>query len=80
MNEDWEKQFEFLFHKMLKETLFEIENDEEIVTLDSSDIKSFISNLLSTQRKEVIRRIEDMRHISNTNYNDLLADLKSGDI
>lgn len=87
MNKDWEKTFEkelqYIFdgrNIMYGESTFEELNDNK------KTIKSFITNLLSTQRQEIIRRILDAIDDVNdtedilTNLKDLLADLREGNI
>lgn len=77
MNKDWENE--------LEKYMVRYQNGH--VRVVPERIKEFISNLLSTQRQEVISRIEDsiddVIRTENSmefygNIKDLLADLKSG--
>lgn len=99
MNKDWEKRFDearpdrFWMPKSALKTeqesptkyfgykWFDGKSVHEVT--DWQNIKSFISNLLSAQRQEVIRRILDAKdgtYGDGQILEDLLADLRDGNI
>lgn len=98
MNKDWEKEFDenlaelptYIrevdeWYEKHPDTLYSPEFcPESILELDPDKLKSFISNLLSTQRQEVIRRLEDVTPRKGKDeyswFNDLLADLRENNI
>lgn len=77
MNEDWEKEFEEKWYES-----FDYDGNKNLDKF--GELKQFVESLLSTQRQEVIRRLEEMAKIPMKKeleiYYDLLADLRDGNV
>lgn len=79
MNEDWEKEFEEKWYES-----FDYDGNKNLDKF--GELKQFVESLLSTQRQEILQRINDFTGDSDDAYNlvigmkDLLADLRDGNV